>query len=445
MAEELELFPPAAPATPAQPEIPASAPLAERMRPRCLADVVGQDHLLGKGKLVRAMLEARRLHSLLLWGPPGTGKTTLARLIAQELDAPFDPLSAVLAGVKDLRAAVERAALRLRAGGKPTIVFVDEIHRFNKAQQDALLPHVEAGTIVLIGATTENPSFEVNAPLLSRTRVLTLHSLGAPALIAVLERALNDAEHGLGGEGLTLEDDARDGLVQHAQGDARIALGTLEVAAQLAAGVPITLEHVREAAQRRALRHDRAGDQHYDIVSAFIKSMRGSDPDGALYWMVRMLEAGEDALFIARRMVIFAAEDIGNADPEALRTAVAVKDAVHFVGLPEAKIPLAQGVTYLACAPKSNASYLALGALTEEIERSGTLPVPMHLRNAPTRLMKEQGHGDGYRYPHDHSGHHTKQAYLPDELQGRTYYEPSDQGDEKETRKRLKAWRAATD
>jgi len=425
---------------------PAGAPLAERMRPRSLDEYVGQRHLVAPGHLVHAMIAGGKLHSLLLWGPPGTGKTTLSRLVAESLGLPFAQISAVLSGVKDLRAIVERAELELAASGRATVVFIDEIHRFNKAQQDALLPHVERGTIVLIGATTENPSFEVIAPLLSRSRVLTLEPLDEQAIGALIDRALADPERGLGRARVTLAADARPVLIGHAQGDARIALGALEVAAELAARTTerrIDVEHLQEAVQRRTLRYDRQGEEHYNVISAFIKSMRGSDPDAALYWLVRMLEAGEDALFIARRMVIFAAEDVGNADPRALQVALAVKDAVHFVGLPEGRIPLAQGATYLATAPKSNASYAALGAVTAEVRGSGTLPVPIHLRNAPTELLRSLGYGRDYRYPHDAPGHHVAEEYLPDELRGRRWYEPVDAGDERQIAERLGAWRAA--
>jgi putative ATPase len=430
------------------PSAGAGAPLAERMRPRSLDEYVGQRHLVAPGHLVHAMIAGGKLHSLLLWGPPGTGKTTLSRLVAESLGLPFAQLSAVLSGVKELRAIVERAEVELAASGRPTVVFIDEIHRFNKAQQDALLPHVERGTIILIGATTENPSFEVIAPLLSRSRVLTLEPLDEAAIGELVDRALADRERGLADLGVTIAADARDVLIGHAQGDARIALGALEVAAELAARTPerrIAVEHVQEAVQRRTLRYDRQGEEHYNVISAFIKSMRGSDPDAALYWLVRMLEAGEDPLFIARRMVIFAAEDVGNADPRALQVALAVRDAVHFVGLPEGRIPLAQGATYLATAPKSNASYAALNAVTAEVRASGTLPVPKHLRNAPTELMRSLGYGRNYQYPHDAPGHHVAEDYLPDELLGRRWYHPTDAGDERAIAERLGAWRAARD
>jgi putative ATPase len=406
-------------------------PLAERMRPRTLDEAVGQEHLLGPGKLLTQMAASGTLHSIILWGPPGSGKTTLARLVAEQTASVFKSISAVLSGVNDLREVIDLARRQLAADGQRTVLFVDEIHRWNRAQQDAFLPHVESGLITLIGATTENPSFEVIGPLLSRTKVLVLNPLSEADLAILVKRALTDSERGLGGLNVTLADHALDELAAQAGGDARKALNALEIAAELArqAGSSvITLEHVREATQHKALIYDRAGEEHYNIISAFIKSMRGSDCDAALYWMMRMVEAGEDPMFIARRMVIFAAEDVGNADPRALTVATSVKEAVEFVGMPEGVIPLAQGVTYLASAPKSNASYRAMLAAREDVRKLGALAVPMHLRNAPTPLMRELGYGSGYRYPHDYEGALAEQDYLPEELQARRYYQPSERG-----------------
>jgi len=441
MPRQPELFPRAE-----APDVPsARAPLAERMRPRTLDEFVGQQHLLGPGRVLRDMLESGQVDSLILWGPPGSGKTTLAHLLARACGARAVSFSAVLQGVKELRQVVDEAADELRRGGRRTVLFVDEIHRFNKAQQDAFLPHVERGTVTLVGATTENPSFEVIPPLLSRSRVLVLEPLGPEAIGAVLDRALADEERGLGQRHLTLAPEARAFLLEHAQGDARVALNTLELAARLARtrrtrslGLPL----VEEAAQQRALRYDRAGEEHYNVISAFIKSLRGSDPDAALYWMMRMLEAGEDPLFIARRMVIFAAEDVGNAEPQALQVAVAAKDAVHFVGLPEGRIPLAEAATFLATCPKSNAAYRAMLAAAEDVHRHGALPVPLHLRNAPTPLMKGLGYGAGYQYPHDYDEALVEQEHLPDALAGRRYYEPTDRGREREIAERLDRARA---
>lgn len=416
------------------------------MRPRSLGEVVGQDHLLGPGKLLSRTLEAGSLPSIILWGPPGSGKTTLALLLARQSGSVMRAIAAVTAGVADLREAVEAARRELDASVRRTVVFIDEIHRWNRAQQDAILPHVESGLITLIGATTENPSFEVIAPLLSRTRVLVLRALSDEDIAAILKRALGDPERGLGPMGLALEDESLIELVRFAAGDGRRALNTLEVAATLAhqAGRrAIAPEHVREAAQQKTLLYDRAGEEHYNVISAFIKSMRGSDPDAALYWMMRMIEAGEDPLFIARRMVIFAAEDIGNADPRALQVAVSVKEAVDFVGMPEGAIPLAQGATYLACAPKSNASYRGmLAAKTDAVER-GALPVPLHLRNSPTALMRKLGYGAGYRYPHESAGAINEQEYMPAELGERIYYQPSERGYESRMREYLERARLA--
>ncbi len=422
------------------------APLAERMRPATLDEIVGQSHLLGPGRIVREMIESGRLHSLILWGPPGTGKTTLAHLLAQAAQAEFVAFSAVLSGVKELREIVAAAGDRQRLHGRATILFVDEIHRFNKAQQDAFLPHVENGTIVLLGATTENPSFEVIAPLLSRTRVLVLESLDEAAIGTLLDRALVDRDRGLGSFELTLAEDARRFLAERSHGDARVALGALELAASLARqrGVhALDLPLVEEALQQKALRYDKGGEEHYNVVSAFIKSMRASDPDAAIYWLMRMLEAGEDPLFVARRMIIFAAEDVGNADPRALQVAVAAKDAYHFVGHPEGRIPLAQAATYLATAPKSNASYRAMLAAAEAVHQHGALPVPLALRNAPTPLMKGLGYGAQYRYPHDYEGALVAQQCLPDRLADATFYEPTDRGDEAAVQARLDAARNA--
>jgi len=423
-----------------RPRHSVAQPLADRMRPRTLNEVVGQEHLLGPGKLLSQMVAAGSLHSMILWGPPGTGKTTIALLLAQQSGSRFKTITAVTAGVAELREAVEEARRALELEGKRSVVFIDEIHRWNRAQQDAILPQVESGLITLIGATTENPSFEVISPLLSRARVLVLKPIEDADIAALVSRALADRERGLGAMEIAISDEALAEVVRFGAGDARRALGTLEVAAELAQTAKrrtITREDVTEAAQHKALLYDRAGEEHYNVISAFIKSMRGSDPDAALYWMTRMIEAGEDALFIARRMVIFAAEDIGNADPRALQIALAVKDAVDFVGLPESIIPLAQGVTYLAGAPKSNASYRAMIAAREDARKLGALPVPLDLRNAPTPLMRKLGYGEDYLYPHDFDGAVTDQNYLPDQIEGRTYYSPSERGYEARIREYL--------
>ena len=420
-----------------------TAPLAEKMRPATLDEFVGQQHLLGPGKLLREMAHAGELRSLILWGPPGSGKTTLAKILAQSGGANCVHFSAVSSGVKELKKIIEEAE-RLRRMGKPTVLFVDEIHHFNKTQQDNFLPHVERGTLILIGATTENPSFEVISPLLSRAQVLVLQPLSPEEIGTIIERALSDTKTGLGNYRLELTPEAREFLVEQSQGDARIALNALESAASLVrpdqGKRPIDLPAMQEALQKKALAYDKAGEEHYNVISAFIKSMRGSDPDAALYWLMRMLEAGEDPLFIARRMIILAAEDIGNADPRALQVAVAAKDALHFIGLPEGRIPLAQAVAYLATAPKSNASYKAMLAAAKDVEEKGALPVPLHLRNAPTQLMEKLGYGKDYRYAHNFPDNIVEQQHLPDALKGKKYYVPSDSGYEKTIQERLKSW-----
>lgn len=424
-----------------QKERRASTPLAERMRPLDLDEFVGQAHLLGHGKILREMVRAGELRSLILWGPPGSGKTTLAQILANSGGAYCIHFSAVSSGVKDLKKIIQEAE-RLHRLGKPTVLFVDEIHHFNKAQQDTFLPHVEHGILILIGATTENPSFEVIPPLLSRCQVLVLYPLSAQEVGTIIDRALGDSKRGLGAAGLKTTSEGREFLIQQSQGDARVALNALETAATLVKNkkdpTQIDVPILQEALQKKSLRYDKAGEEHYNVISAFIKSLRGSDPDAALYWLMRMIEAGEDPLFVARRMIIFAAEDIGNADPRALQVAVAAKDAVHFVGLPEGRIPLAQATTYLATAPKSNASYKAMLAAAKDVQEHGTLPVPLHLRNAPTELMEKLGYGKGYQYAHNYPDHIVNQQHFPEELKGRKYYSPSDSGYEKTIQERIK-------
>lgn len=418
----------------------AAAPLADRMRPKSLEEFVGQGHIVDKGRFLRTAIESDKIPSIILWGPPGSGKTTLAHVIANATGSHFVFFSAVLGGVKEIRDIVKEAEIEFKRGRK-TILFVDEIHRFNKGQQDAFLPYVEKGVIALIGATTENPSFEVNAPLLSRCRVLVLKPLIENDLTTILKKAIEDKERGVGSLNLQVSLEAIDHIIKASHGDARTALNALEIAAEASKadekGVrKIDLKDAEEALQRKALLYDKGGEEHYNVISAFIKSMRGSDPDAALYWMARMLEAGEDPLFVARRMVIFASEDVGNADPHAISVAIAAFQAFHFLGMPEGWIPLAQAATYLATAPKSNASYLGYKAAKEDAVSRGPLPVPLHIRNAPTKLMKEIGYGKGYKYPHDFGGY-VKETYLPDELKGKVYYNPKENGYEKTIKERL--------
>ena len=420
-------------------------PLAARMRPAAFGEFVGQEHLVGKERVLRKAIESGQLPSIILWGPPGSGKTTLAFVIASVTSSHFSSISAVSAGVADLRRIIEEAKERRKMNQQKTILFIDEIHRFNKAQQDAVLPCVEDGTITLIGATTENPSFEVISSLLSRCRVLTLKPLTSDEISGIVLRALKDRGRGLGGLGVELVADALAYLITMSNSDARVALNTLETAALTtppdAKGKRlITLATVEDVIQHRALAYDKDGEQHYDIISALHKSMRGSDPDAALYWLARMLEAEEEPLYIARRLVRFASEDVGMADPQALVVAMSAQQAVHFIGLPEGNLALAEAVVYLATAPKSNSLYQAYSRVQAEVSKGVSEPVPLHLRNSVTPLLKGMGYGKGYKYAHDHPGHFIKQQNLPDSLQGKRYYTPSDQGYEKEVWARLKAW-----
>src|SRR5256712_8526459 len=422
----------------------APAPLAERMRPRTFDEFIGQEELLAPGKPLREAIERDLLQSIILWGPPGTGKTTLARIIADTTKARFVSFSAVLAGIKEIRDVMADAERLRRTTGRRTIVFIGEIHRFNKAQQDAFLPRVEAGDIVLIGATTENPSYEVNAALLSRSKVFVLRGLTADEVEMILTRALQDADRGLGQSRPEVEPDALRAMAQYANGDARVALNLLELSVAAAPMVEgqrrVDTARVEQAIQKRALLYDKSGEEHYNIISALHKSMRNSDPDAAVYWLARMVEAGEDPLYIARRLVRFASEDIGNADPQALTVAVAAKDAVHFIGMPEGNTALAQCAIYLATAPKSNAVYEAYNRAADDAHHDVAEPVPLHLRNAPTKLMKELEYGKGYRYAHDEADAVADMSCLPPALEGRRYYEPKERGFEKEIKRRLDGW-----
>jgi putative ATPase len=423
----------------------AAAPLADRMRPRVLEEFVGQRRVVGPGTALRRAIEGDDLSSIVLWGPPGCGKTTLARIIARRTRAQFVRFSAVLSGVKEVRGVMQRAA-RLRHAGQRTILFIDEIHRFNKAQQDAFLPHVEDGTVVLIGATTENPSFEIIPALLSRCRVYRLERLDDADLVSLMRRSLDDGEHGLGRFRVDFPDDLLETLAARCQGDARAALNALEFTVRAAAGDPprpITRELLADALQQAALYHDRAGEEHFNLISALHKSMRNSDPDASLYWLARMLVAGEDPLYIARRIVRFASEDIGLADPRALAVAVQAKDAVHFIGLPEGELALAEAAVYCALAPKSDALYRAWNRVRQTIDEGASDPVPLALRNAPTGLMKREGYGKGYRYAHDHPDAVTTMDCLPEPLRDRRFYHPTSRGFEQTLADRLQRWLAA--
>lgn len=432
---------------------PHQSPLADRMRPQCLEDFIGQEHLVGKGKFLCQLIEAGAIPSLVLWGPPGSGKTTLATILAHSLAAHFVFFSAVLAGVKEIRQIVEQARALRGQTGTQTILFVDEIHRFNKAQQDAFLPHVENGLVTLIGATTENPSFEINAPLLSRCQVLLLSPLRPEDINQVLRRALSDFEQGLAAHHLSIDDQAMRLLCEAADGDCRRALNYLETAAHLTLktmqqpswdGITepcITRASVAETLQQKTLRYDASGEEHYNLISAFHKSMRDSDPDGAVYWLGRMLASGEDPLYLARRMIRFASEDIGNADPQALQIALNCREAYHLLGAPEGELALMQAAIYLATAPKSNAIYRCANKIHKDIQRTGSLPVPLHLRNAPTALMQEFGYGKGYQYAHDDRDGLVLQEHLPQKLTGTQYYEPTTRGYEAIIKDRLAKWR----
>jgi len=426
-------------------ELPGDLPLAARMRPHNFDEFVGQEHIVGTGRVLRKSIEADQLPSMILWGPPGSGKTTLGYVIASVTKSHFSPLSAVNAGVADLRRIVNEARRRRRLTGQRTILFVDEIHRFNKTQQDVILPYVENGVVILIGATTENPSFEVISALLSRSRVFSLNSLTDAEVRLIAERAVKNEERGLGKLNVELAEDALAHLVVMSNGDARVALNALEMATQATAPDAdghrrLNLKTIEEAMQHRALLYDKAGDQHYDLISALHKSLRGSDADAALYWLGRMLEAGEDPLYIVRRLVRFASEDVGMADPQALVVAVAAQQAVHFIGMPEGNLALAEAVTYLATAPKSNSLYEAYSKVQQDVERSRNEPVPLHLRNPVTKLMQDSGYGKDYKYAHNYPGHFVEQQNLPDMLKGKQYYSPSDQGYEKEIAARIEAW-----
>ena len=421
------------------------APLAERMRPRSFEEFVGQEQIIGPERVLPRAIAAGRVPSFILWGPPGTGKTTLAQLVATVTNAVFERLSAVTSGVADLRRIVAEARERQGMYQQSTIMFVDEIHRFNKAQQDVILPHVENGTITFIGATTENPSFEVIAPLLSRSRVFALQSLAPSEVETIVRRAIDDRERGLGEMVVVIDQDAIEHLVNISNGDARVALNALETAAFATAsagdgGRRLDLDTIADALQQRSPIYDKAGEGHYDTISAFIKSVRGSSPDGALYWLARMIESGEDPLFIARRLVVLAAEDIGLAEPQALAVAVAAQQAVHFLGMPEGRIPLAEATVYLATAPKSNSAYMALEQAMDDVKRQPNEPVPLHLRNAVTGLMRQMGYGRDYKYSHDYEGHFVDQDFLPPSLKDRRYYHPTAEGAEKEIGDRLEEW-----
>ncbi|NQU42747.1 replication-associated recombination protein A, partial [bacterium] len=433
------------PGLPGADALSAARPLADRMRPRTLDELLGQGELIGKDSLLRRMIETDELRSMIFWGPPGSGKTTLAHIIARLTQAHFLALSAVTSGIADIKRVIAQAREINHRRNQKVIFFIDEIHRFNRIQQDALLPHVEAGVVVLIGATTENPSFSVISPLLSRCRVFTLLELEEPHLVCILESSLRDSERGFGAIKAEVEEGVLRLIAAMSDGDARRALNLLEMVVCSApmekdGGYRITIEQVKEISQRKQMIYDATGEQHYNLISAFHKSLRGSDPQAAVYWLVRMLQGGEDPLFILRRMLVFASEDIGNADPQALLVVSAAKQAFESLGQPEGEIPMTQAVTYLATAPKSNASYMALQRAREEVQKTGSLPVPMVIRNAPTKLMKEIGYGKNYQYDHDHADHFAPQEYLPEGVQERAFYRPGEFGFEKQIAKRMEWW-----